>query len=170
MSENEAPDAEDVATFCGQFDAFVDPVESFITNPARDFQLLPIHLEAIQEGFDLIAPMAYLLPTRIYDAAAASLRMLRAQLEELHNREDVVPLVQKWEQNDKGIWSLDIDQDILIELTELRIPDVRIGEMLGCCRHTILRRRVALGLSKQHQNVDMNELCQAIEAVRKSTE
>ncbi|CAD6952750.1 unnamed protein product, partial [Tilletia caries] len=92
--------------------------------------------------------------------------MLRAQLEELHNREDVVPLVQKWEQNDKGIWSLDIDQDILIELTELRIPDVRIGEMLGCCRHTILRRRVALGLSKQHQNVDMNELCQAIEAVR----
>ncbi|KAE8227693.1 hypothetical protein CF326_g7405 [Tilletia indica] len=160
--------AEDhlAATFRAQFDAFVLPIEQLLGAPEAEVELIPIHLETIQEGFDLILPFAQVLPAETYNAATRSLLSLRSQLEGVQRGAPVVGPHSLWSYTMSGQWQLDIDEDALAELSELRVSDAKIAVLLGCSPTTVKRRRKAAGLSKGRNAMDMDSLCTAIRDVR----
>ncbi|KAE8249220.1 hypothetical protein A4X13_0g5296 [Tilletia indica] len=143
------PEQQAVVAFCSQFDAFVLPVESYVADPGRNVHFLPVHLEAIQESFDILAPMAYVLPSSIYDAASGSLRLLMSQLEQLQGGRGDREFGQTWQQNSRGHWGKAVDQDTLLKLCELRISDARIAALFECSPSAVKRRRTELGVLKR---------------------
>ncbi|CAD6896882.1 unnamed protein product [Tilletia laevis] len=163
MSLNSA----EAEAFRHQFHAFVEPIEAFVRQPDRDLLLLPVHLEAIQESFDLVAPFALVLSEQTYNAASACLTALRSQLEQLQHDVDEPGPTRHMEQLDDGNWAIFIDPDTLAELCELRLTDIKIAALLGCSSSTIKRRRAAAGISKRRPPMEMEDLCQAIEEVRR---
>ncbi|KAE8213844.1 hypothetical protein CF319_g9136 [Tilletia indica] len=152
--------------FCARFDNFVRPTEVLLDAQPPNVSLLPLHLATIQEGFDLIMPFAEFLPAATYDQATRTLLWLRCRLEELQRDLPMHSPALQWQLSRNNQWTLLIDGDNLAELCELRVSDTRIAVLFGCSPSTIKRRRREAGLDKNHHDIDMDDLCAAIETVR----
>ncbi|KAE8207396.1 hypothetical protein CF327_g7354 [Tilletia walkeri] len=107
------------------------------------------------------------LPPQQYDAAIRDLVAIRAEFESREQNMEQLPAQQTWFAGNRGAWTLSIDTDLLMELSELRFTDDDIGLLLGVSRSTIQRRRSELGISKmQSDAISHDQLCSIVLELR----
>ncbi|KAK0522093.1 hypothetical protein OC834_006404 [Tilletia horrida] len=157
------------AALGAELDTFCSAIEGVLRAPAAESGEITVQMACIQEAIEQLRCMSDVLDPRDYDCAVRRLIALRERLE-LLERQLATPVPrQAWIKGERGAWTLNLDEELLLELSELRFTDEEIGVMLNCSRRTVQRRRAHLGLVKRGQDTWTHEqLCDLIRQVRSS--
>ncbi|KAK0561889.1 hypothetical protein OC861_005606 [Tilletia horrida] len=153
----------EVQNLCRQVDVYV--TQESATTIEGD-----IHLMCIQEAIQHLRNLTELHPPQEHDRMMRDLVSRRTQVE-LREAELTAPSTtssRTWFRGNRGAWTLEINQDLLVELTELRFKDADICQFLNCSRATLKRRRQELGINKRIQTqLTHEDLCMLVRDIRR---
>ncbi|KAK0525905.1 hypothetical protein OC842_005364 [Tilletia horrida] len=154
-------------TIAKELDALITDVQRCLDDLSANEAEVSLHVVYIQEAIMQLKEFADMLPSLQYDSAMRRLVNLRNLLEERESGMNAAPQQQVWMTGNRGAWTLAIDPDLLLELTELRFTDDEIAVFLCCSRSTVQRRRAAYGLEKRRQsNITHEQLCEIVREIR----
>jgi len=158
--------------FQTELDDLCTSIENDVQNNDLDAFSLSVHQECVHEAIQHVRGMGDVLSPQDQDSSVRRLVELRGRIEQLERDASRRALPQHWVQGNRNAWSLDLDTDLLLELTELRFTDEETANFLNCSRSTVQRRRAALGLRKRNQTeITHEQLCELVlEIRRKGTE
>ncbi|KAK0540429.1 hypothetical protein OC835_000685 [Tilletia horrida] len=142
-------------------------IEVFLQEADADAAEAQIHLLCIQEAIQHLRELAELQPPQEHDLAMRKLIELRGRVEAQEQHLCARPQPQAWYQGERGAWTLAIDEDLLLDLMELRFTDKDIGTLLSCSRSTLKRRRAQMGITKRQQDdISHEQLCDLVREIR----
>jgi len=142
-------------------------IESFLQSDAQDAAEAQVHLLCLQEAVEQVRALADVQHPAEHDYALRELVHFRGRLESAAENLHSQSRPRGWYQGERGAWTLAIDEDLLLELVELRFNDKDIGALLNCSRSTLKRRRALMGISKRQQTeMTDEELCNLVREVR----